>query len=64
MANYQLNNREEARKWFDRAVQPPYEKRPSEELRRFQAEAEALIGLPITTNPSSQPAATVPAAAK
>ncbi len=56
MANYQLGKRDEARLWNDRAVRWTNAKPRSEELHRFQDEAEALIGPASKTNPASQPA--------
>jgi serine/threonine protein kinase/tetratricopeptide (TPR) repeat protein len=46
IAHWQLAHREEARKWYDRAVQW-MEKHPTkdEDLRRFRAEAEQLLGM-------------------
>jgi hypothetical protein len=50
MAHWQLGAKEEARKWYDRAVAWMEKKEPkNEELRRFRAEAEKLMG--ITTRP-------------
>jgi tetratricopeptide (TPR) repeat protein len=46
MAHWQLGDKEQARKWYDQAV-PWMEKNQSsnEELRRFRAEAEGLLGI-------------------
>ena len=45
MAHWQLGHKDEARKWYDRAVEWMEENKPDEEeLRRFRAEAEELIG--------------------
>jgi hypothetical protein len=46
MALWQLGAREEARTWYDRA-RPWVQKNapPNDELRRFRAEAEALLGI-------------------
>jgi hypothetical protein len=46
MAHWQLGHKEEARKWFDKAVERMEKNRPSdEELRRFRAEAAELLGV-------------------
>src|SRR5262249_45393824 len=45
MAHWQLGNKEETRKWFDKAVQWMEKNQPkNEELRRFRAEAAKLLG--------------------
>ena len=44
MAHWQLGHKEEARRWYDRAVQwTEKNKREDEELGRFQAEARVLF---------------------
>jgi serine/threonine protein kinase/Flp pilus assembly protein TadD len=44
MAHWQLGERDEARRWYDRAVAWIEEEKPGdEELRRFRAEAEGLL---------------------
>jgi serine/threonine protein kinase/Tfp pilus assembly protein PilF len=44
MAHHRLGDREKARMWFDRAVEWMDKNKPlDEELRRFRAEAEALL---------------------
>jgi serine/threonine-protein kinase len=44
LSRWQLGERDEARRWYDDAVRWMREKKPKDEaLRRFQAEAEALI---------------------
>jgi tetratricopeptide (TPR) repeat protein len=46
MTHCQLGNKEEARKWYDRAVRWMDKNQPdNEELRRFRAEASALLGI-------------------
>jgi WD40 repeat protein/serine/threonine protein kinase/tetratricopeptide (TPR) repeat protein len=46
MANWQLGKKEEARKWYDKAVQWMDKNQPKdEELRRFRSEAEELLGM-------------------
>jgi serine/threonine protein kinase/tetratricopeptide (TPR) repeat protein len=46
MAHWQLAHKEEARKWYDRAVQWMEKNKPKdEELIRFRAEAEGLLGI-------------------
>ena len=56
MAHWQLGNKDQARKWYDRAVEWMEKNKPRHaELLRFRAEAEALLG--ATTKPASRPAA-------
>ena len=44
MAHWQLGNKDEARKWYDRAVEWMDKNQPkNEELRRFRAEAAELL---------------------
>src|SRR5262249_13046799 len=46
MTHWQLGNKEEACKWYDRAVQWTEKYKPGdEELRRFRAEAAELLGV-------------------
>ncbi len=46
MAHKQLGNQEEARQWYDKAVAWTQTNKPDDaELRRFQAEAAALLGV-------------------
>jgi tetratricopeptide (TPR) repeat protein len=46
MANWKLDRQEEARKWYDQAVQWMEKHAPhQEELGRFRAEAEELLGV-------------------
>jgi tetratricopeptide (TPR) repeat protein len=46
MAHWQLDQKSEARKWFDRAVKSMVKNQPENaELRRFRAEAEELLGI-------------------
>jgi tetratricopeptide (TPR) repeat protein len=46
MTHWQLAHKEEARKWFDKAVEWMEKNRPSDEdLRRFRAEAAELLGV-------------------
>src|SRR5262249_47346195 len=46
MARWQLGQKDEARKWFDRAVRWMDQQDPrDEELRRFRAEAVELLGI-------------------
>ena len=45
MAHWQLGEKEEARDWYDRAVAWMDKNDPQYELKRFRAEAEALLGL-------------------
>ena len=46
MANWRLGDRDQAQSWFDRAVQWMDKHKPhDDELRRFRAEAEALLAV-------------------
>jgi hypothetical protein len=46
MAHWKLGKQEEARRWFDKAVEWTHANRPNhEELRRFRAEAAELLGV-------------------
>jgi tetratricopeptide (TPR) repeat protein len=46
MSQWQLGEKEEVRKWYDKAVAWMEKNDPkNEELRRFQAEAEELLGI-------------------
>jgi tetratricopeptide (TPR) repeat protein len=47
MAHWQLGHQDEARQWYDKAVETVEKKRPNreEELLRFRAEAEELMGI-------------------
>jgi tetratricopeptide (TPR) repeat protein len=58
MAHWQLDHKEEARKWYDRSVEWMEKNQPkNEELVRFRAEAEQLLGIPTAGPPSEHPAA-------
>jgi tetratricopeptide (TPR) repeat protein len=49
MAHWQLGDKEQARRWYDKALGWMLQHRPKdEELCRFRAEAEALLGPPAT----------------
>jgi tetratricopeptide (TPR) repeat protein len=53
MAHWQLGRRDEARQWYDRAVGWMEKYDPKHhELRRFRAEAAAVLGLPEPTAPA------------
>jgi len=55
MAHWQLDNQEEAHTWYGRAVEwMEANSSDSEELLRFRAEAEELLGLPLAPNPNSE----------
>ncbi len=46
MSHWQLGEREQARHWFDQAVQWINTNQPDDdEIRRVQAEAEKLMGI-------------------
>jgi tetratricopeptide (TPR) repeat protein len=48
MAHWQIGEKDEARKWYDRAAQwMEKNRRRDDELRRFRAEAEVLMGKPV-----------------
>jgi hypothetical protein len=48
MAHWQLGHKEEARKWYDKAVEWTEKNNPKEEdLPRFRAEAAELLGIPL-----------------
>jgi tetratricopeptide (TPR) repeat protein len=48
MAHWQLGHKDEARKWYDKAIQWMEQNKPAdEELRRFRAEAAELLGIPL-----------------
>ena len=54
MAHWQLENRDEARKWYEKAAAWMEKKQSqNEELRRFRAEAAAL--LKIDDRPKTKP---------
>jgi hypothetical protein len=51
MAHWQLAEKQEARQWYDRAVQWLDKNDPkNEELRRFRVEAEELLGVKDNKN--------------
>jgi tetratricopeptide (TPR) repeat protein len=51
MAHCRLGDKEQSRKWYDRAVRWMEKHRPKDkELRRFRAEAAALLGVKETAN--------------
>jgi tetratricopeptide (TPR) repeat protein len=55
MAHWQLGNHEQARTWYDRAVQWTEKHQPkNEELLRFRAEAEKLLGIEKPANPEPE----------
>ena len=61
MAHWKLGNQEEARRWYDKAVEWTDEHGPGdEELRRFRAEAAELLGVtdapPEETEPDEKSA--------
>ncbi len=52
MAHWQLDEKEDARRWYDKAAAWTDKNRPDDaELRRFRAEAEELLGLRPTAGP-------------
>ncbi len=51
MAHWQLNEKDKARAWYEKAVAWMDKHKPDdEELKRFRAEAAALLGLPKATD--------------
>jgi tetratricopeptide (TPR) repeat protein len=57
MAHWQMNQRSEARKWYDHAVQWMERNAPQdEELRRFRTEAQELLGVTTETKSKKDPA--------
>ena len=45
MSHWQLGKKDEARQWYDKAVEWMEKNKPDdEELKRFRAEAEELLG--------------------
>ena len=52
VAEQQARHKEEARKWYDKAVEWMEKNRPdNEELRRFRAEAEEILTRAIKPEP-------------
>jgi serine/threonine protein kinase/Flp pilus assembly protein TadD len=61
MAHYQLRNREEARRWYERAISWMNENAPThQDLIRLRAEAEELLGVDLKKPPASAPATLKP----
>ena len=61
MAQWQLNNKDEARTWYDKAVEWTEKNKPGdEELLRFRAEAAELLEIPIKPPAEKQPTETAP----
>jgi tetratricopeptide (TPR) repeat protein len=55
MAHWQLGDKDQARKWYDRGIEWMDKNSPqNEELRRFRAEAEELLKIP-NPKPATQP---------
>ena len=53
MAHWQKGERDEARSWYDKAVSwTETNRKQDEELRRFRAEAAALLRLPAPSAPA------------
>ncbi len=58
MAHWQLDHKDEARQWYEKAVEWMEKNRPdNDELRRFRAEAEELLGLTDRPTPIEAQAA-------
>src|SRR5204863_5994838 len=63
MTHWQLGRKQEAREWYDKAVEWVKNNRPADtELIRFRVEAEELLGVanPQGRHPSSPPSAPGP----
>ena len=55
MAHWQIGHKEEARRWYEKAVSWMEKSKPNdEELRSFHAEATALLGLPERAAPANK----------
>jgi len=55
MAHWQLGHKDDARSWYDRAMQWMAKHAPNnDDLRRFRAEAAALLGLPEPAAPAEK----------
>ena len=55
MAHWQLGNTEEARQWYDKAVEWMEQTKPEDvELRRFRVEAEALLSISDAPMPNGK----------
>ena len=55
MAHWQLGDKKQARQWYDKAVSWMDKNKPQDdELRRFRAEAEALLGIPEKPQPKAK----------
>ena len=62
MAHWQLDEKEDARKWYEQAVEWMEKKKPNDDgLKRFRAEAAELLGvekkLPADETPQAEPVA-------
>ena len=44
MTHWQLDHKDQARKWYEKAVEWMTKNQPHNELHRFDAEAAALLG--------------------
>ena len=59
MAHWQLDHKDEARKWYDEAIEWMDKNQPqNDELRRFRAEAAELLGITEpkpTAGPATKP---------
>ena len=63
MTRWQLGDKDEARKWYDKAVEWMEKNSPdNEELRRFRAEAAELLGLAVPTKSLDRQQTATPAA--
>ena len=52
MAHWQMDKKDEARKWFDQGIVWMGKNRPQDaELRRFRAEASELLGIKENVKP-------------
>jgi tetratricopeptide (TPR) repeat protein len=51
MAHWKAGRKDEARRWYDKALNWAKKGKPDEETQRFHAEAAALLGLPAPAEP-------------
>jgi hypothetical protein len=55
MAHWQIGHKDEARRWYEKAVSWMEKSKPNDdELRRFRAEATTVLGLPERAAPAKK----------
>jgi hypothetical protein len=47
MTHWQLGNQDEARRWYDQAVEQEPNANDSDQFRRYNAEAAEVLGIPL-----------------